>query len=217
MVVNKRKKNRKLRGSRTYGWGSPKKHRGKGSRGGVGKAGMGKRGQHKMSLLNALGIKNLGSKGFKRPVSMLSDIKAINVGDIDRNIEALAASQAASKKGDTYYIDVSKLGASKVLGSGKVSNKLSIKADLFSISAKEKIEAAGGAADGAVASQEHEKQKQSEKPEAKAKPASPAAASKNAGAKAPAKKDADSSQKKKENNAGAENAKSAAAQSKAQK
>ena len=43
MVVNKRKKNSRQRGSTTHGFGSKKKHRGHGSRGGSGLAGTGKR------------------------------------------------------------------------------------------------------------------------------------------------------------------------------
>ena len=36
MVVRREKRVRKLRGSKTHGWGSKKKHRGGGSRGGRG-------------------------------------------------------------------------------------------------------------------------------------------------------------------------------------
>lgn len=150
MVVNKRKKNRKLRGSRTYGWGSPKKHRGKGSRGGVGKSGMGKRGQHKMSLLNALGIKNLGSHGFVRPRQEAFRERAINLRTIDANINKWLEKKLAAEEKGIISLDVSKIGFDKVLGSGTVSRKMSIRAEKFSAGAKEKIEAAGGRVEEAL-------------------------------------------------------------------
>ena len=52
MTVNRRKKVVKQRGSHTHGWGSKKKHRGAGNRGGRGMAGSGKRAdQRKPSIL----------------------------------------------------------------------------------------------------------------------------------------------------------------------
>jgi large subunit ribosomal protein L15 len=53
MTTHRRKKNVKQRGSKTHGWGSMKKHRGAGNRGGRGKAGTGKRGdQKKPTIIN---------------------------------------------------------------------------------------------------------------------------------------------------------------------
>ena len=46
-MQNKVKKVRKFRGSHTHGYGSKKKHRGAGSRGGRGMAGSGKRADQK--------------------------------------------------------------------------------------------------------------------------------------------------------------------------
>ncbi len=171
MTVNKTKKNRAMRGSRTHGWGSPKKHRGKGSRGGVGKSGMGKRGQHKMSLLNSLGIKNLGSHGFVRPSAVVSVVKAINLNAIDTNITKWLTKKIAVEEKGVISLDMSKLGFNKVLGTGRLSRKMIIKADKFSEGAKEKIEAAGGKAEGEIVSEAPQAQKPEEKTEAKAKPA----------------------------------------------
>ena len=108
MVVNKPKKNRAMRGSRTYGWGSPKKHRGKGSRGGVGKSGMGKRGQHKMSLLNSLGIKNLGSHGFVRPRQEAFTERAINLFSIEANAEKWLGKKIAVEEKGIIIVDLEK-------------------------------------------------------------------------------------------------------------
>ena len=150
MSAQRRKKVRKLRGSRTHGWGHPKKHRGKGSRGGVGKSGMGKRGQHKMSLLNSLGIKNIGSYGFKRPQGAIAHVNAMNLRDLESRIDKWLKKGLASEEKGIIIIDMDKVGVTKVLGAGRVSRKLHIKADRISISAKEKIEKAGGHAEAMI-------------------------------------------------------------------
>jgi large subunit ribosomal protein L15 len=172
MVVNKRKKNRKLRGSRTYGWGSPKKHRGKGSRGGVGKSGMGKRGQHKMSLLNSLGIKNLGSHGFVRPRQEAFIERAINLVAIEANVEKWLGKKIAVEEKGIIIVDVEKIGFDKVLGSGNISRKMVIKAPKFSAGAKKKIEAAGGKVEGEIIKEEKGAPK-AEKAELKAEKKAP--------------------------------------------
>ena len=66
MPVHKRKKVTKQRGSKTHGWGSMKKHRGAGNRGGRGKAGTGKRADTKKpTIINLFGAKGyFGKKGF---------------------------------------------------------------------------------------------------------------------------------------------------------
>ena len=156
MVVNKRKKNRAMRGSRTYGWGSPKKHRGKGSRGGVGNSGMGKRGQHKMSLLNSLGIKNLGSHGFVRPRHETFFEHTINLCLIEANAEKWVAKKIATEEKGMILVDIGKMGFDKVLGSGNLSRKMVITAPKFSAGAKKKIEAAGGKVEGEVIEEEKE-------------------------------------------------------------
>lgn len=171
MVTNKTKKNRAMRGSRTHGWGSPKKHRGKGSRGGVGKSGMGKRGQHKMSLLNSLGIKNLGSHGFIRPSAVVTKVKAINLNAIDANINKWLTKKIAVEEKGVVSVDLSKIGFNKVLGTGRLSRKMIIKADKFSEGAKKKIEAAGGKADGEVVAEKIDAPNTEEKTEAKPKTA----------------------------------------------
>ncbi|MBU4246407.1 MAG: uL15 family ribosomal protein [Nanoarchaeota archaeon] len=183
MVVNKHKKNRRLRGSRTYGWGSPKKHRGKGSRGGVGNAGMGKRGQHKMSLLNSLGIKNLGSHGFVRPRQKLFVKCAINLVSIEANVEKWLAKKIAIEEKGIIIVDLEKAGFDKVLGSGNISRKMIINAPKFSAGAKKKIEAAGGKAEGEIIKEEKEAKKDSPKEAHKAK-----VKAKDTGKKAPKEK-----------------------------
>lgn len=131
MVVRKKRKVRKFRGKRSYGYGSHKKHRGGGSRGGRGKAGMHK---HKWSYTVKYEPDRFGKRGFKVPVAAAKKVKAINL----RHLEALAVGK---KK-----IDLTKLGYNKVLGAGKIQAAMEVVAEAFSKKAIEKIEAAGGKA-----------------------------------------------------------------------
>jgi len=128
----KRMKRVKLRGSKTCGRGSKKKHRGKGSRGGKGRAGTFK---HKKVLrLKSEPWIIYGKKGFKslRKRGLEEEVKAINL-------------QELVKLGEKE-IDVIKLGYQKVLGKGKVEKPLVVKAKSFSEVAKRKLEEAGGKA-----------------------------------------------------------------------
>ncbi len=145
MVVRTKGKSNKRRASRTHGWGSPKKHRGSGSRGGVGNAGRGKKGQQMMTLMHNIGFK-LGKSGFVKPPSTVFVDRTINIGLLDSNIQKLLNEKIAKKAKDAVEINVSSIGCTKVLGSGKVTAKLIVLAKKFSSSAKAKIEAAGGEA-----------------------------------------------------------------------
>jgi large subunit ribosomal protein L15 len=132
MVIRKKKKVRKKRGERSYGYGSHKKHRGGGSRGGRGKAGMHK---HKWSYTVKYEPDHFGKHGFSRAFAK-GKPKTINL----KNLEIIA------KKTGKKDIDLAELGYDKVLGTGKLSGALNIKAKLFSKKAVEKIEATGGKA-----------------------------------------------------------------------
>lgn len=141
MVVYKRKKNVRQRGSHTHGYGSKKKHRGAGHRGGRGNAGSGKRADAKKPSFwkNA---KYFGSYGFTSYTRR--KIKAINISEIEKILETLLAENKIEKEKDTYVIDLSKLGYQKLLGRGKPTQKLKIKADIVSKKAQQSIEQAGG-------------------------------------------------------------------------
>ena len=134
MVVNKRKKFSRQRSSHTHGWGSKKKHRGAGSRGGRGMAGSGKRGDAKKTLYWK-DKKYFGKYGFKMK-GVKKEVKAINIGDIEENIEKFL-------KGEEV-IDLGKFGYNKLLGKGQVRSKLKIKVDSASAKAVEKIKKVGG-------------------------------------------------------------------------
>ncbi len=137
MVVRRRKKVRKQRGSRTYGWGSQKKHRGKGSKGGKGKAGMHK---HKWTYTVKYEPEHFGKRGFKRPIKNV--VKAINLGEIEKLVSKNP--DVVKKENGSQIIDLTKLGYEKVLGKGKISKPYVIIAKKFSEKAKQKIEVVGG-------------------------------------------------------------------------
>jgi large subunit ribosomal protein L15 len=124
--MNSRKKNSRLRGSHTHGWGAKKKHRGAGSRGGRGNAGSGKRGDAKKP--SYWKIKNYGrNKGF---VSMTKSLKTINISDLS--------------KFNDQKINLTEKGFDKLLGYGIPVGKLEIQVSQASNSAVKKIEKAGG-------------------------------------------------------------------------
>jgi large subunit ribosomal protein L15 len=127
----------RMRGSRTHGYGSPKKHRGKGSRGGRGMAGSEK---HRKTYLLKYRPGYAGKSGFKPKTG--KKLKCVNLRELQR------------MAGSAKKIDVAAMGYDKVLGTGEVKAKLDVKADYFSASAKRKIEKAGGKAVGSVSGED---------------------------------------------------------------
>ncbi len=130
MVVRIKKKRR--RGERTY-HGSHKKWRGGGSRGGRGKAGLHK---HKWSYVVKYMPNHFGKTGFKRPPEIVKKPKTINLCEVDKIAKEMKKTE----------INVCELGYEKVLGKGKVTQPLIIKAKLFSKNAIKKLEEIGGKA-----------------------------------------------------------------------
>ena len=137
-------KKRRQRGSRTHGGGTHKNRRGAGHRGGRGRAGRDKHEFHN--------YEPLGKSGFKRPQKLQEEVAEIEVRELDEDAALLAADGVAEETDGGYRIDAHDVvdGADsadvvKVLGSGQVRNELEVVADDFSESAREKVEAAGGA------------------------------------------------------------------------
>jgi len=142
MTAKRKKKNKKMQGSKTHGWGSKKKHRGKGNRGGRGMAGTGKRAdQNKPSILKEFGNTYFGRRGFVRPGR--KEDKTINLDYIEKHTQELIAKGLITKENDFYNIDIKKLGYDKLLGKGKIKNKYKIKGST-SKRAAERIKQAGG-------------------------------------------------------------------------
>lgn len=137
----RRKKSVRMRGSKTHGYGAKKKHRGAGNRGGKGMAGSGKRGDAKKpSIWNR---HYFGKSGFKRK-GIQREIKPINISYIEENLKGLLAKKLIEEKDGFYVVDVKKLGFNKILGSGKVTKRFKISAEVISKNAADKIKEAGG-------------------------------------------------------------------------
>lgn len=141
MTVKRRKKNVRQRGSHTHGWGSKKKHRGAGNRGGRGMAGTGKRADTiKPSLWKE---RYFGKHGFIKK-GIIKRKNPVNIIYFEENLDKLLKNKMISKEGDSYVIDISKFGCNKLLGSGKVTKKYKIKTEYASKNTVEKIKKAGG-------------------------------------------------------------------------
>lgn len=77
---------------------------------------------------------HFGKRGFERVFAKGRRPKAINLKELD-----MLAKELGKKN-----IDLAELGYEKVLGTGKLTTSLTVKAKLFSKKSIEKIEAAGG-------------------------------------------------------------------------
>jgi large subunit ribosomal protein L15 len=157
MVQRRKKNNTKLRGSKTHGYGSMKKHRGAGHRGGRGNAGTGKRsdakkpsfwGSHKSG-------KDPAKVGFHS--WMRIEHKTINVGHLSSVADRLVRERLAAETQGAIVINLREIGVDKLLGSGKVTKKLKVSVSVAAPAAKEKIEAAGGSLDATVVDKEQVK------------------------------------------------------------
>jgi len=99
---------------------------------------MGKKAKHKKHTAQSDG-KYLGSKGFQRPKSVSSEQTGINLKDIDQNIDSFVEEGHAEEEGDGYVFNAEEAGFDKVLGGGRLTRDIDIKAPKFSSSAEEKI------------------------------------------------------------------------------
>lgn len=142
-MATKYRKIRKKRGSRTCGGGSHKKSRKAGSRGGTGMAGTHK---GKWTWVIKYDPEHFGDYGFALPKAVKVERTAINVGELDELAEQLLARGEAQKENEKIVVDLAKLNRDKVIGKGKVTKALIVKAASFSGRAAKKIEEAGGKA-----------------------------------------------------------------------
>ncbi len=142
MVVHKRKKNVRLRGSKTHGGGSMKKRRGRGHKGGQGMAGTGKRADSKKPSIWK-DTEYFGKHGFFRH-GQREIIETINIRDIDEQADTLVGKQLAVKDAASYSIDLNKMGINKLLGSGRITKKWKIQVAYASQGAIDAVKEAGG-------------------------------------------------------------------------
>ncbi len=142
MQTRKDKKNRKMRGTRTAGYGNTKGHRAAGQRGGRGNAGGHK---HRWIALLINQPDYYGKRGFKRPQGLVEKVETTNVGTLDRLIERLAAQGLSTKVDNKYVLDLSTLGVDKLLGAGRVTHPIVLTGVKgITAAAREKIVNAGG-------------------------------------------------------------------------
>jgi large subunit ribosomal protein L15 len=126
-MPHKLRKIRKFRGSRTVGYGRIGQHRDSGSKGNR-KVG---RHKHLWSKVVTSEPDYFGKHGFTSPQSKSRKESTINLNNLDQ----LA-------KGSE--INLTELGYTKLLGTGKITKPLSITVGSASKSAKQKVEGAGG-------------------------------------------------------------------------
>ena len=145
------KRIRKMRGTRTQGYGRVGQHRKAGQRAGKGKTTGWKKSKKSYYLKQKeLGFPDpdwdFGKKGFKRPqdIRRIYRVNTLNIKDLDLTIEDLTQKNIATKTGTTYSINMKDLNVQKILGRGEINNKINITVNKASKRAIEKIESAGG-------------------------------------------------------------------------
>jgi large subunit ribosomal protein L15 len=129
-MPHKLRKTRKMRGSRTHGYGRIGQHRDAGSKGHR-KVG---RHKHLWSYVVAHEPDYFGKKGFTSPQSIKRHENTINLKQLtELTIEK-----------DTANLNLTSLGYTKLLGTGKIAKPLTITVASCSKTAAQKIEKAGG-------------------------------------------------------------------------
>lgn len=137
----KQSRSSKRRGDREQGRGK-KKGRGAGLRGGRGHAGRHKHKRvHYAMLGQEFGYTNFG---FKRPVEAIEEVIGVNVSELDTVLPRLVETGDATKEGDAFAVDLSKIGIDKLLGAGQVRSKINVTVASATDRARSKIEEAGG-------------------------------------------------------------------------
>ena len=126
------RKVRRMRGSRTHGYGQVGQHRHSGKQGGHGQAGLHK---HKWSWTVKFEPDHFGRDPFKPP-TQTKPSRWINVGDLD---------SLAFETGKRGELDLAGMGVEKLLGSGEIEGgPYQVRVGSFTKRAQAKIEAAGG-------------------------------------------------------------------------
>jgi len=134
-MPHKERKTRKMRGSRTHGYGRIGQHRDAGSKG------QRKVGRHKhlWSYVATHEPDYFGKHGFTSPQSLKRKEKVINIAKLDE----ISQLSTEKEKGKTH-INLTSLGYTKLLGTGTITKPLTVTVASCSKSAEEKIKKAGG-------------------------------------------------------------------------
>ena len=133
-MPHKLRKTRKMRGSRTHGYGRVGQHRDAGSKG------QRKVGRHKhlWSYVTAHEPDYFGKKGFTSPQSLKRKENPINI----KQLTELVAK--APDENNEMRINLTLIGYTKLLGAGKLTKPLIITVSSCSKTAAEKVKKAGG-------------------------------------------------------------------------
>jgi large subunit ribosomal protein L15 len=126
-MPHKLRKIRKFRGTRTIGYGRIGQHRDSGSKGNR-KVG---RHKHLWSKVVTSEPDYFGKSGFTSPQSLHRNEKIINLSKLDQIAQ-------------TPQINLTELGYTKLLGTGKITKPLTIQVSTYSKSAAQKVQDAGG-------------------------------------------------------------------------
>jgi len=135
-MPHKLRKVRRLRGSRTHGFGQVAGHRKSGSRGGKGRAGI-----HKHKFVPPA-PKFEGRHGFTRRATIID--KVLNVGEIDDLAEGLSRTGKTGEEAGRTVLDLHALGYTKLLGKGSLKGGYVLIVGKHSGMAAEKVAGAGG-------------------------------------------------------------------------
>jgi large subunit ribosomal protein L15 len=133
-MPHKKRKIRKTRGSRTQGYGRIGQHRDAGSKG------QRKVGRHKhlWSYVSAYEPNYFGKHGFTSPQSLKCKEKTLNLEKLDE-----LSHMFPLEKGK-LHVNLTELGYTKLLGTGKITRQLTVTVASCSKTAAEKISEAGG-------------------------------------------------------------------------
>ncbi len=135
-MPHKLRKIRKTRGSRTQGYGRIGQHRDTGSKGHR-KVG---RHKHLWSYVTTFEPDYFGKSGFTSPQSLNRKESTINL----QRLEQLSGTHSVEKEKGALYIDLTSLGITKLLGTGKITTPLTVSVPSCSKTAAQKIARAGG-------------------------------------------------------------------------
>jgi len=138
-MATRKRKVRKLRGSRTHGWGTSGQHRESGMLGGHGNAGLFR---HKKSAVIRYNIQMKKKRLLPKTEDKRRSVTSI--GQLEDLLVRQDCAHAVSEHDGKKLLDLQVLGFTKLLGSGKVHVPVLVKISSFSKSAAAKLEAAGG-------------------------------------------------------------------------
>jgi large subunit ribosomal protein L15 len=142
MVVRRRKKSERLRGSQTHGWGAMKKHRGSGNKGGTGMAGTGKRSDAKKPSIWK-DVKYFGKFGFKKK-NIKVIFQTISIRELEDRVQGLLDRKVAKLDAGVVSLNLEDIGYNKLLSNGRATKRWSITVPYASSGAIDKIKEAGG-------------------------------------------------------------------------